>query len=151
MITKKNIILLASVLLLIGCENMTSYEGVVIDAQTKQKISGAKVQVLMNGNVRKGYGVSISDTISRKDREIIIEKNNGDREGWSHHLNEEGKYIRYMPYLSDSNGIFGVYLHESCIFGCPEFEISFQAEGYNQKIIKGNWKGEEKLIVSLEK
>jgi len=61
-----------------------------------------------------------------------------------------GFYFRNEPIKSDSLGKFNVWLHEGCLFGCPDYEIKFEKEGYEDFKLKGDWKSNDTLKIKLK-
>lgn len=145
---RKTILLVLFLTVFTSCENMATYEGVVVDSDSSAPIDSVKVLIVMHGTIQEHYGMEVVDSLSSQEREKI---DNWRREGWTNWKNSDGKYIRFVPYLTDSLGSFNIGLHEPCIFGCPEYQIRFEKNGYSTFELEGDWKSQSDLRIQLKK
>ena len=168
MIKVYTLIFLIPILFFSSCESFVSYDGVVVDASTQDKLSGVQVLVLKKGKVIESYGISIYDTIHHKEREKLIlgfaipdtihysekmklEKVLYDKDGWTQFTDSEGHLVKHIPKKSDSLGQFTTSLFEGAIFGAVEYQIKFIKEGYKDYIIEGDWITQQDMKIELDK
>ena len=133
-----------------GCENMVHYSGTIIDDQNDSCLTNVNILVVMNNIVQDRYGIMIPDTIQITERDSLRRlKTKGDNSE-TKDLNKN-KYFRFEPIKSDSLGRFSIGLHEGCIFGCPDYDIRFEKNGYISFQMKGDWNSNENLVIRLKK
>ena len=123
-------------------------DGVVVDSESGAPIEGVEIMVSINQEFQEMYSNHISDSISKEERNKLIERNGGNRNGWSQFSNNEGNYIRFEPYQSNIDGSFSIHIFESCLFSIPETSLRFSKNGYEVTEKSIIW-GSEKINVSL--
>lgn len=148
MIGIKNMILILFSFALISCESMVDYHGTVLNTE-RQAIENVTIIVEINGKIRENYGMHIPDSIHYLKRDSINTLKG--LEVKKYLINDNGQYVRFEPYKTDTTGHFELLLHESSVFGQPSYRLIFRKEGFEDYELIGNWKSDDNLEIIMKK